>query len=130
MKRQDILSEAWGESGQRFGAFEAGPLSTHRLRLLERRGNRFFGGGEDQSETEALAEVLFVLTTPHEQLKELRKLDAAEWSERVDDRYFDLTEDQAAEFQGFIQEKIQYLNAAATESEASGKPDIPQLNHV
>ena len=126
--RNEQLAEAFLDTGGEVDGLAFTFISPQRFNLLERRKNSLIiSSNRDQTEIEALAEILFVLTRSKEDLVKLYLSPLSEWDEQVGLFLMGLPSDKTlASFRDdYLVPAMRGISSAAVESEAEGKPIQP-----
>ena len=100
--------------------------SVGRMLVLERSGNKYFGGDKTHGDIEAMTEVLFVATRDDEEIKRCAKATPDEWDNAIIDFSADLSMDDINAFGRYFESILGEINASSAEPvedpKSPGKP--------
>lgn len=123
MTRAEILAHALFDTGGEIDGLKFGPLSVQaRVNLTRRKSTYFVDSPREQSQAEAVAEVLFVLTRTNEERVALARDSQAEWDTKVEQFLYALEENTLSKFfSEYFEPAMVALALSAIESERPGK---------
>lgn len=122
--RHEILATVWTDETAEIGGLTVQRPTIHRMNVLLRRRNKWMADDpREQTDMEALAEWLFVLSRTKEELQRMFRVELAEWEEIVDAFLAETPDETIEGFQVYFEGIMDALRAGAVEPEGKPNPE-------